>query len=117
MCGSTHYNGMAQCAELDDNEVEPPRESHDHPECSILHKLRASTKSDLACKRKIEKPLTTGADKKRRAGAPSHTNPKTVSPATRVKVFPGECLKVWHGKLFCVACSEELHRKEPYLFW
>ena len=41
----------------------------------------------------------------------SHTNPKTVSPATHVKEFMGDCLEVRHGKLFCVACREEVSLK------
>ena len=79
---------------------------------SILDRLKPPQKSDLARKRKIERPKTTGADKKRKSGALNLTDPKTVSPADRVKQFPGECLEVKHGKLFCVACREELSLKK-----
>ena len=79
---------------------------------SILDRLKPPQKSDLARKRKIERPKTTGADKKRKSGASNLTDPKTVSPADRVKQFPGECLEVKHGKLFCVACREELSLKK-----
>ena len=41
-----------------------------------------------------------------------HSDPKTVFPSTRVKEFPGECLEVRLGKLFCVACREELLLKK-----
>ena len=79
---------------------------------SILDVLKAPDKSDLARKRKTEKPRTTGADKKRKSRAPNQTDPKTVSPADRVKQFPGECLEAQHGKLFCAACREELSLKK-----
>ena len=35
-----------------------------------------------------------------------------MSPADRVKEFPGECLEVKNGKLFCFACCEELSLKK-----
>ena len=80
----------------------------DLTQLTILDKLKVAKKSDLACKRMIEKPKSTRSDKKKwKAGAPFHTDSKTVSPATRVKEFMGECLEVRHGKLFCVACREE----------
>ena len=79
---------------------------------SILDVLKAPDKSDLARKRKTEKPKTTGADKKRKSRAPNQTDPKTVSPADHVKQFPGECLEAQHDKLFCAACREELSLKK-----
>ena len=80
------WNGMADGEDLVDSEVEPVTvtpPSCDGPECSrtsIIDKLKPPTKSDLARKRKIEKPKTTGADKKRKSSIPSHSDPKTVSP-------------------------------------
>ena len=68
----------------------------------------------MARKRKIEKPKSTGVPKKK-AGIPSHTNPKTVSPTTHVKKFVGECLEVQHKKLFSVACRGELSLKKILL--
>ena len=50
--------------------------------------------------------------KKRKSGVPNSTDPKTVSPAVRVKEFTGEYLDVRNGKLFCVACQEELSVKK-----
>ena len=89
---------------------------------TILDKLTVPKKSDLACKRTTEKPKSTGSDKKWKAGALSHTDPKTVSPATHVKEFMGKCLEVRHEKLFSVACQEELSLKKSTvknlcLFW
>lgn len=79
---------------------------------SILDRLKAPDKSDLARKRRIERPKTTGADKRKKSGASNQTDPKTVSPAYRLKQFPGEFLEVRRGKLFCVACREELSLKK-----
>ena len=79
-------------------------------EPSILDKLRPPLRSQLSRKRKIEKPVTT--NKKHKAGVANTTDPKTVTPATRVKQFPGEYLAVRSQKLFCTACREELALKK-----
>ena len=73
---------------------------------SLLDRLKAPTQSDLARKRKIERP------KKRKSSVSNQTDPKSVSPAQRVKDFPNECLDVREGKLFCVACREVLSLKK-----
>ena len=117
LCTVLEWRGMAE-ASAEDLEIEsvpatPP--SCDRPEssrASILDRLKPPAKSDLARKRKIEKPKTTGADKKRKSSVPSPSDPKTVSPSTRAKEFPGECLEVRQGKLFCAACREELSLKK-----
>ena len=54
-----------------------------------------------------EKPV--GA--KRSQGHSSSYNPKSISPAQRVKEFPDECLTVSAGRLFCKACREEIGLK------
>lgn len=80
---------------------------------SILTRLRAPTLSDLARKQKIKQPAKcTGRAKKHKAGAPNFTDPKTTTPAEHVKQFPGECLAVRSGKLFCDACREEIALKK-----
>ena len=77
--------------------------------CSILDKLKAPTKTDLARKRKIEKPKTpTAQTKKHKSCVTNLTDPKTVSPIQRIKDFPNEYLAVRNGKLFCTDCREEL---------
>jgi len=84
---------------------------------SILDSLKPPEKSDLARKRKIERLKTMVQTRK---GNPVHQTRQiprlfrllTVSPADRVKQFPGECLEAKHGKLFCVACREELSLKK-----
>ena len=79
---------------------------------SLLHRLRCPTRLELSRKGKIEKPCTsTGKAKQHKAGAANPTDPKGISPSIRVKEFPGECLRVRNGKLFCVACREELALK------
>ena len=79
---------------------------------TILNRLKPPQKSDLLQKRKNERPKTTDADKKRKSGVPNSTDPKTVSPAARVKEFTGEHIDVRNGKMFCVACREELSVKK-----
>ena len=60
-----------------------------------------------------KKPCTSkGKSKQHKAGAANPTDPKGISPSIRVKEFPGKCLRVRIGKLFCVACREELALKK-----
>ena len=42
----------------------------------------------------------------------NQTDPKSVSPAQHIKDFPNKCLDVRNGKLFCIACREELALKK-----
>ena len=78
---------------------------------SILDRLKAPTKSDLARKRKIERPAAQ--TKKRESTTVSNeTDPKNVTPAQRLKDFPNKCLSVRNGKLFCVACREVIALKK-----
>ena len=58
---------------------------HQEREPSILDKLRPPLRSQLSRKRKIEKPMTT--NKKHKAGVANTRDPKTVTPATRVKQY------------------------------
>ena len=79
---------------------------------SLLDRLKPPEKSDLARKWKTERPKTMGADKRSKSSVANLTDPKMVSPVDRVKQFPGDCLEEWHGKLFCVACREEISLKK-----
>ena len=72
---------------------------------SLLDVLKPATKSTLARKRKREHTA-------RKKVASSHTDPKKIKPEVRVKEFPGEFLEVRKGKLFCVACREEVSLKK-----
>ena len=76
------------------------------PTVSILDRLKPLTKSHLSRKRQVEKPSTS--TKRHKTGTANSTDPKSVSPTKRVAEFPGECLSVRRGKLFCTACREKL---------
>ena len=90
------------------------------PQVSLLERLKCPTKSELSRKRKIEKPTATTcatgssaqANKKHKVGASNPTDPKNITPVTRVKEFPGEYLFARSGKLFCTICHEELALKK-----
>ena len=43
------------------------------------------------------------------------SDPKTITPAMRVKAYPEECFVVSADKLFCTACREELSMKASVL--
>ena len=77
---------------------------------SLIDRLRCPQRSDLSRKRKVEKSLQV--IKKHKVGATNRSDPVSVSPSARVKEFPGECLTVRGGKLFCAACREELALKK-----
>ncbi len=76
---------------------------------SILSVLRAPKLSDLARKRKV--PSNPPHDGKRYKSPSCASEPKSVTPAMRVKSFPGEWLLVSGGKFFCSGCREELSVK------
>ncbi len=79
------------------------------PGRSLLAVLRAPEKSDLARKRSVAQNLPHDG---RRLKAPKRAHdPKGVTPAQRVREFPGECLSVSSNRLFCVACREEVALK------
>ena len=79
--------------------------------CSILDKLKAPMKSDLARKHKIERPQTpTAQTKKHKSSVTNQTDPKSAS--TTYQDFPNECSDVRNSKLFCIACREELALKK-----
>ena len=88
--------------------VESDQEETSSPQHeSILTRLRPPTASVLSRKRSISK--NSGSSKKSSYKPPSQQNaPKTKTPASRVKQFPGEMLSVRNGKLFCDACRHEL---------
>ena len=101
-------------SDSEEAEVPHPSEQHkpqDQVAVSLLDKLRAPLRSELSRKRKIEKP-TTAANKRHKAGVTNTTDPKSITPAARVKEFPDECLAVRSGKLFCTACREEIALKK-----
>ena len=110
----THHE-ISPVREVDPSEVsEVNIEASSNSSISIIDKLKPSTKSDLARKRKIERPKapTAQAKKLHKSTVTNPTDPKGISPAQRVKDFPNECLAIRNGKLFCCACREELALKK-----
>lgn len=91
-----------------DNEVE----SSSSAVTSILDKLRAPKRSELARKRKVATNKNGGGGKRRRVKTHSSSSePKSISPHQRLKQFPNENLTVSAKKLFCEACKEEVSLK------
>ncbi len=106
-----------QTSELDDDYSETTTSAADTEaslstsdgQRSLLDVLRAPQKSDLARKRSLAQNLPHDG---RRNKAPKRAHdPKGVTPAQRVREFPGESLSVSSNKLFCVACREEVALK------
>ena len=83
------------------------------PGPSILDRLRAPTKSDLARKHCVAVNLPHNG--KHCRPPMCWSDPKTVTPGMRIKSFPKECFSVSAGKLFCNACREGLSVKASVL--
>ena len=86
-------------------------------EPSLLDRLKAPMRSELTRKCVIRKNLSASLDhgnvsKKRPCCS---TNPKSVTPITRVREFPDEHLRVYAGVLFCGLCREELSTKRSII--
>ena len=75
------------------------------PIVSLLDRLKCPKRSELSRKRIVP------TNKRHKPGSTNSTDPKGVSPSTRLKEFPDEYLAVRAGKLFCTACREELALK------
>jgi hypothetical protein len=76
---------------------------------SLLDKLRTPKRSDISRKRKVcTNPPPVG---KRRSTSRSLSDLKSVTASQRVREFPNESLAVSCGKLFCLACREDLSLK------
>lgn len=76
---------------------------------TLLSRLKRPTASDLARKRKVQTNPPIG--KKTSKGSTAY-DPKSVSPAERVKAYPKERLCVSNNKLFCTACHEQISLKK-----
>ena len=102
--GSSSSSSTAR-PESDEN----PEESA--PVVSLLDRLKAPKASEFARNRKVDRnPPPKG--KRRTRGAIVASDPKSVSAAQRVREFSDEGLTVSNGKLFCIACREELSLKK-----
>ena len=72
---------------------------------SLVSVLRCPKSAEIS--RKRANPPTG----KKRSCSRSLCDPKSITPAQRVKKHPSEALSVSNGKLLCGACSEELSLK------
>ena len=77
---------------------------------SLLDRLRAPQKSELTRKHVLRKNPAQGESLPKKRPFYS-TNPKSVTPLTRVHKFPDENLMVSARKFFCTACREEISLK------
>ena len=78
---------------------------------AILDRLKEPTKSDLARKRKIERPAAQ--TKKRKSTTVSNeTDPKNVTPAQQLKDFPNECLSKKRQVILCGLSRGNYSEKE-----
>jgi hypothetical protein len=70
-----------------------------------------SEKAGSRARKRVDRPSDHPAKKKRRLNSDRISEPRTVTPLDRVREFPGECLAVSNGKLFCDACRLKLSCK------
>ena len=78
---------------------------------SLWQRLKCAKPSQLARKRKVKTnapPIGAKRSQCRINARSSAYTPHSVTPRQRVAEFPGECLDVSGGKLFCNACREKI---------
>ena len=89
--------------------VESDSDDSDNVEVkSLLSVLRCPKAAEISRKRKVRANPPRG---KKRSCSRSLCDPKSITPVQRVKEHPSEALSISNGKLFCVACREELSLK------
>ena len=79
---------------------------------NLLSRLCRPTAAEISGKRVVARNPPKG---RKRARGPHSSDPKSVTPQQRLKKYPNECLTVSHGKLFCLACREELSTKSSVI--
>ena len=94
-----------------DHEQAGQENSSSSLESSLLSTLHCPTASELARKRKVNKPPTG----QKRSKGRTVGDPKSVSPNQRVREYPNESLKVSSNSLFCDACREPLCLKKSVI--
>ena len=94
-----------------DSDTEDASCSITSPTVSLLDRLRSPRESELARKRKVRCNHPPAGKRQRVSSKVSPFDPKSVTPSRRVKEFPGTNLTVSSGKLFCLACREEVGLK------
>ena len=78
---------------------------------NLLSKLRCPRTSELTRKRKVVRNYPPGKRRSSTSSVRGASDPKSVTPSQRVTEFPNENLSVSNGKLFCLACREEIALK------
>ena len=92
-----------------ESETEPTSDEPT-PGPSLLATLRCPQPAAIARKRKVT--VNPGPPRgKRRSAGRGNFDPKSITPAQRVREVPDEQLCVSAGKFFCQACREELSTK------
>ena len=81
---------------------------------TILNTLKSPAPSQLARKRKIHSNPPTGV-KRRTTTVKTDYEPKSVTPTSRAREFPGEYLTASGGNLFCSACREPVSLKKSII--
>ena len=83
----------------------------------LLDRLKAPARSELTRKRVIRKNLSASSSSGRgcKKRPCCSTNPKSVTPSTRVREFTDEHFRVSAGVLFCGVCREELSTKRSII--
>ena len=76
---------------------------------TTLARLRRPTSAEISRKRKTSHNRPPKG--KKRSKGSGRNNPKSVTPQHRVTKYPNQCLTVSNGKLFCLACREEISLK------
>ena len=84
--------------------------SGDSRSSSFLESLKSPMPSEQGRKRKTK----VNPPRNKRASS-SSSEPKSISPAQRVKEYPAEPFNVSSGKLFCYGCREEVNLKSTVI--
>ena len=72
----------------------------------LLERLRAPQQSELSRKRVVRQNLGPSSSRKKKPSC--STDPKSLTPASRVREFPNENLKVWLESCFSLLAERRL---------
>lgn len=109
-------SSMSSSRTRNDSECAESQTDSDGVAVSLVDKLRWARPSDLTRKRKIDTNVKPPHGKRRSCSSGrGSSDPKSVSPKQRAAEFPNESLSESNGKLFCLACREELSELPQYI--
>ena len=112
MASSENASAPASSELVSDSTDEDGEDADISDSSSFMAHFKQPNPSVLARKRKIQTNPPVG---KKRSRGKTNSDPKKVSPADRIKLFPDEHFSVSVGKLFCLACREVLSTKKSVL--